>query len=197
MPDKKIPELQFLTEKDWLDAVGNPLQTDEDVRKALRNLRESAKNKFGSQMQKALREFIDMHGGALPSDLSQLQPYFAAPVGPALLSRYQLIQTGNLSDFGRDQRFISETAPSVDDEYDSRFEFGLRGSDSHSVNKLEDAIESAATAYANANNGLLPRDASQVAPYLQQPVDPARVQRFLAQIPAGITTLEQAKQMHH
>ena len=64
------------------------------------------------------------------------------------------------------------------------------------MNKTEDALEAAATAYANANNGLLPRDASQVVPYLQQAVDPVRVQRFLAQIPAGITTLEQIKQVH-
>jgi hypothetical protein len=196
MPDKKIPELQFLAEKDWLDAVGNPLETDEDVREALRKLRESAKINFGSKMQQALRQFVDANGGALPTDLSQLQPYFAAPVDPALLARYQLTQTGNLSNFGKDQRFIVETAPPVDDEYDSRFEFGLGGRDSHSVNKTEDTLEAAATAYANANNGLLPRDPSQVVPYLQQAVDPARVQKFLAQIPTGITTLEQIKQMH-
>jgi uncharacterized membrane protein YccC len=77
MPDKKIPELQFLTEKDWLDAVGNPLETDADIREALRKLRESAKINFGSQMQQALRQFVDANGGVLPTDLSQLQPYFA------------------------------------------------------------------------------------------------------------------------
>jgi len=196
MPDKKIPELQFLAEKDWLDAVGNPLDMDEAVREALRKLRESAKVNFGSKMQQALRQFVDANAGALPTDLSQLQPYFAAPVDPALLARYQLTQTGNLSDFGKDQRFIAEIAPPVDDEYDSRFEFGLGGRDSHSVNKTEDALEAAATAYANANNGLLPRDPSQVVPYLPQAVDPVRVQKFLAQIPTGITTLEQIKQMH-
>ena len=196
MPDKKIPELQFLSEKDWLDAVGNPMETDADVREALRKLRESAKINFGSKMQQALRQFVDANAGALPTDLSQLQSYFATPVDPALLARYQLTQTGNLSDFGKDQRLIAETAPPVDDEYDSRFEFGLGGRDSHSVNKTKDALEAAATAYANANNGLLPRDPSQVVPYLQQAIDPARVQKFLAQIPTAITTLEQIKQMH-
>src|SRR5262249_9082281 len=45
MPDKRIPELQLLTEKDWLDAVKNAkqLETDADFRKALYNLRNSAK----------------------------------------------------------------------------------------------------------------------------------------------------------
>jgi RNA polymerase sigma factor (sigma-70 family) len=196
MPDKKIPEMQFLAGKDWLDAVGGPLETDEDVRKALKDLRHSAKSAFGSQMQKAMCQFVDAHGGALPTDLSQLQPYFAAPVDPVLLSRYQLLQSGNLGDLGANQRLIAETAPPVDEEYDTRFEFGLMGTDSHSVNKTEDALEAAATAYASANNGLLPREASEVAPYLQQAIDPVQVQRFLAQIPPGITTLEQAKNLH-
>jgi RNA polymerase sigma factor (sigma-70 family) len=196
MPDKQIPELKFLTDKDWLDAAGNPLDNEEAVRLGLRTLRESAKNHFGSQMQKALRRFVDANAGALPTDLSQLQPYFDPPVDPALLGRYQLLKTGNLSEFGKDQRFIAEVAPPVDEEYDSRFEFGLGGTDSHSVNKTEDALEAAATAYANANNGLLPKDPSQVMAYLQQAIDPVRVQKFLAQIPPGITTLEQVKQMH-
>lgn len=196
MPDKKIPELQFLTGKDWLHAVSSPLDTDQDVRKALRNLRDTAKSTFGNQMQKAMRQFAEANSGGLPTDLSQLQPYFAAPVDPALLSRYQLLQTGNLADLGPAKPLIGETAPPVDEEYDTRFEFGLTSTHSESVSKSEGALEAAATAYANANNGLLPHDASEVAPYLQQAIDPARVQQFLAQIPPGITNLEQIKRMH-
>jgi len=196
MPDKQIPELKFLTDKDWLDAVGNPLDSDEAFRQALRSLRDSAKANFGSQMQKALRQYVDANGGALPPDLSQLQGYFDSPVDPALLSRYQLLKTGNLSDFGKDQRFIAEIASPVDDEYDSLWQFGLGVRDSHSVNKTEDALEAAAVAYANANNGLLPKDPTQVMAYLQQAIDPSRVQKFLANIPPGITTLDQVKQMH-
>jgi RNA polymerase sigma factor (sigma-70 family) len=194
MPEQQIPELKFLTEKDWLDAVGNPLDSDEAVRQALRSLRESAKINFGSKMQKALRQYVDVNGGALPTDLSQLQGYFDAPVDPTVLGRYQLLKTGSLSDFSKDQRFIAEIAPPVDDEYDSRFEFGLGGRDSHSVNKIESALEAAATAYANANNGLLPRDSGQLVPFLQLPIDSGRIQKFLAQIPPGFTTLDQIKE---
>jgi hypothetical protein len=125
-----------------------------------------------------------------------LQGYFDPPLDPTPLGRYQLLKTGNLSDFGKDQRFMAEIAAPVDEEYDSRFEFGLGGRDSHSVNKTEDALEAAAVAYANANKGLLPKDPAQVMAYLQQAIDPARVQKFLAQIPAGITTLDQVKQIH-
>ena len=36
MPDKKIPELQLLTDKDWFDAVKNAktLETDDDFRRS-------------------------------------------------------------------------------------------------------------------------------------------------------------------
>ena len=195
MPNLKIPELQFLKEKDWLDAVSNlkQLDTEEDFRNALNNLRRNAKSEFGVKLQKSLRQFTKANGGVLPSELSQLQPYFDPPVDAALLSRYQLLQTGRLADLDHDQRLVAEVAPPVDDEYDSRFEFGLNGTDSHSVNKMQEAMETAATAYANANNGLLPRDATQVAPYLQQPIDPVRVQKFLSSIPPEVTTLDQIK----
>jgi hypothetical protein len=198
MPDKKIPELQFLSQKDWLDAVSNlkQLETDDDFRRALSNLRSSAKSDFGTQMQKALRQFVESSGGMLPTDLSQIQQYFASPVDATLLGRYQLLQTGKLSDLGQNQSLIGEIAPPVDDEYDTRFEFDLSGTTSHSVSGVGDAVEAAATAYANANNGLLPRDSSQLTPYLQQAIDPARIQKFLSQIPPGITTLEQMQQAH-
>ena len=197
MPDKKIPELEYLEQKDWLDAANRVKQlgTDEDIRKALDTLRGSAKRNFGSKLQTALRQFTDASGGVLPTDMSQLQPYFNPPVDAAMLARYQLTQTGRLSDFGKDQRLIAEVAPPVDDEYDTRFEFGLNGTDSHSVNKTEDALVAAATAYANANNGLLPRDSIQLAPYLQQSVEANRIQHFLSKIPPGITTLDQVKQI--
>ena len=39
----------------------------------------------------------------------------------------------------------------------------------------------------------LPRTPEQLAAYLQQQVDPTRVQKFLAEIPANVTTLEQLK----
>jgi hypothetical protein len=48
-------------------------------------------------------------------------------------------------------------------------------------------------AYANANNGFLPRDPTQLAGYLPEPVDPARVQKYLSQRPANITTLDELK----
>lgn len=198
IPALKIPELQFLTEKDWLDAVSSlqQLESDQEFRQALSNLRSNAKANFGLKLQKALSDFVRASGGMLPADTSQLRPYFDAPIEAAVLDRYQMIKTGQLKDLGHEYNLIAETAPPVDNEYDTRFEFGLNGRSSSSVNQAGEALEAAATAYAKSNNGALPRDASQLSPYLQKPVEQGRVQEFLSQIPPEMTNLDQYNQAH-
>jgi RNA polymerase sigma factor (sigma-70 family) len=192
MPERGIPELGLIGDKEWIDAVaGNALQTDEDYRKALNSLRSSGKQKFGNLMQKALKKYADANDGMLPSELSQLQPYLDRPIDPSMLQRYQLTQSGRLADAPHNgHNLIAEIAPPVDEDYDNRFTFGLNGTSSHSINRSTTALEAATRAYAKANNGLLPRDPAQLAPYLQQPVDPGRVQNYLNSWPPNITTLE-------
>ena len=41
-PDKSIPEVQLLTQQDWLDAAKDKLETDEDYRKAMGRVRNAA-----------------------------------------------------------------------------------------------------------------------------------------------------------
>ena len=66
-----------------------------------------------------------------------------------------------------------------------------------SVSKTENAVESAAVAYAAANNGLLPRQVEQLAPYLNGSVDRNLVfQEMLNKIPPHVTTLEQLNAGH-
>jgi RNA polymerase sigma factor (sigma-70 family) len=193
MPEKKIPELKILTQKDWLNAVSDvkPLETDEDYRQAMCTLRSTAKGKFGAAMQQALKQYAEANGGLLPTDLSQLQPWLGSSLDPSGLQRYQLAQTGKLSDVTKDQTLIAEIAPPVDDEFDTHFTFRINGTTSSTVNKTMSTLEAAAVAYASANSGLLPREVSQITPYLQQPLDGAVVQKYLNKVPANITTLEQ------
>jgi RNA polymerase sigma factor (sigma-70 family) len=192
MPERGIPELGLIGDKEWIDAVaGNALQTDEDYRKALNSLRSSGKQRFGNLMQKALKKYAEANDGMLPSELSQLQPYLERPIDPSMLQRYQLTQSGRLADAPQNgHNLIAEIAPPVDEVYDNRFTFGLNGTSSHSINRSTTALEAAMRAYARANNGLLPRDPTQLAPYLQQPVDAGRVQNYLNSWPPNITTLE-------
>lgn len=197
MPDKRIPELQLLTEKDWLDAVKNArgMETDDDVRQALSNLRTSAKQQFGEKTRDALKKYAAANGGLIPVDLAQLKPYYDVPMDDAVFQRYALLQTGKLADApssGDDFLFV-EQAPPVDDEYDNSFKFRMNGTRTSGVSKSQTELQAAATEFAKANNGLLPRDPAQISPHLKQPVAPDRVQKFLSRIPPHVTTLDQAK----
>jgi RNA polymerase sigma factor (sigma-70 family) len=198
MPDKKIPELQLLSDKDWLDAIKEPkqLDTDADFRQGLKNLRDSAKTAFGDMAREALKKYADANNGQLPTDLSQLNPYFQTPVDDATLQRYSLLQTGNLGDVPVGQAVFAEKAPPVDNEYDSAYEFTMNGLTSWDVNNPGDIIGRAAIGFAKAHGGLLPTDASQLAPYLKRPVDAATVQSFMGKFPPGVTTLDQLNALH-
>lgn len=193
--DQHIPELQFLTEKNWFDAVKNTkqLDTDEDFRRAFSEVRNIAKNEFGNLLRNALRSYTEANGGQLPTDLSQLKPLFEMPVDDSVLQRYQLLQTGKLSDVPGGEFLVAETAPLLDEDHDARYKFSINGTSSHSGSPSEDIVKEAGMKFAEANNGLLPTDPAQLAPYLQQPVDPQKIQNVLSKIPPGVTTLQQLK----
>ncbi len=126
MPDKKIPELQFLTESDWLTVAKDAsLQSDTDVRQALSKLRNLGKEKFGIYAAHALDKFIAANNGQLPTDASQLKPFFEVPVDDQALQRYRVLQTGEADNL-KGPWALSEKAP-VDREYDSHLYVGPHG----------------------------------------------------------------------
>lgn len=133
MPDKKIPELQMLNPSDWLNAAQKAnFDNDADIRKSLRDLRDLAKEKV--PIGASLAAFTSANNGQLPTDLSQLKPYFnSSHLGnlglddatlDAIIARYALLQTGNIHDFPPGTWFVGEKAP-VDSDYDSREKFTL------------------------------------------------------------------------
>jgi hypothetical protein len=119
MPGKKIPELRFLTDQEWkmwTDRVFGKGETDEDYRYTFSILRQRAKILFVGWLGQALHNYAKANNGLLPTDLSQLKSYFTPPVydanrkpgdppryellpvDDAILQRYQLVQTGKLSE---------------------------------------------------------------------------------------------------
>jgi type II secretory pathway pseudopilin PulG len=118
MPEKKIPELQFLTDQEWQQIANIPdkLETDADYRVAFSRARQRAKDLFARWLGQALHNYAEANNGMLPADLSLLKPYFTPPVhdanwkpgdparyellavDDAILERYQLLQMGKLND---------------------------------------------------------------------------------------------------
>ncbi|HUK82634.1 MAG TPA: hypothetical protein VLZ12_08405 [Verrucomicrobiae bacterium] len=128
-PNARIPELQFLTEQDWLDAARGKLETERDYRKALASLRNAGENAFVSIAQPALREYMEVNGGQFPTELSQLQPYFKSPVDEAILQRYEIQRQGSEtresdSIFLYGEDWVIGQKGRVDPDYDTRHVFG-------------------------------------------------------------------------
>jgi hypothetical protein len=126
MPEEKIPELKFLSEDDWIRRVDDPLVTDDDYRSAMSDLRMDADGRFARKAFPALQQYVEVNNGQFPTDLSQLNPYFEAPIDDAILQRYEIVPTkslvSSLAELGGDW-LITEKAP-INKELDLRTAIG-------------------------------------------------------------------------
>jgi hypothetical protein len=182
MPDKKIPELQFLTVSDWLAVAKDAqLETDEQIRKALGELRLAAKQRFVPSLQAALRQYIKANDGQLPGDPTLLAPYFDPPVDPAILPRYKMLRTEKLaSEVPNGASLVTDADNSfVDDEFESRVTVGIQSKGWASVSKLGEAVKQAAAEFSKANNGKRPNSSQDLLPYFNPPLDSAQQKKFL------------------
>jgi RNA polymerase sigma factor (sigma-70 family) len=180
--DKKIPELQFLTERDWANAAWDAdLNTEDGVREALSKLREGAINTFLNEMMKAaFKKYLAAHDGILPADLFQLKPYFNVPVTDAMLQRYELLQSGKPDNHADLVKLVAF----ADEEYDSNHGMSINGAWGSRFNRVGDVVKAAAREFANDNNGQMPVDPSQIAAYIKKPIDPVTIQKYLKEIAA-------------
>jgi len=171
MPDQRIPELQFLTDVDWLDAARKvkQMETDSDFSQALSALRISAKDEFAHMLQNALAGYAQANNGQSPADWSQLQSYFAAPLDDSLLQRYELTQTGT----------VTEKASPLDDQDDLYYHINASGVSITGGAVAENTLQPALQAFAAANNGLKPSDPAQLLPYVTTPAQQAVLQRMI------------------
>ena len=131
-PNEKIPELQWITERDWLNAAlgTSELKTEDDYRWDLHNLFEAAEDKFGEMGYKALQKYMNANNGKFPTDLSQLQPYFDLPVDDAILQRYEIVPANAVpkaKDDGDGWLVAQKSHIDETDRNDGREVFGNKG----------------------------------------------------------------------
>jgi len=130
-PSEKIPELQFVSDLEWLRAVENPfVRTDDEYRRMMSNLRFKGERLFSSMALAAIQKFGQANDGSFPTDLSQLKPYFTSPIDDDVLERYQIIPVTGLNVDSRagirGDWVITEKAP-VNRELDPRIFISSRG----------------------------------------------------------------------
>ena len=179
-PSAQIPELQYVTDKDWLDAARGELNTETDYRRALSALRGAGERKAVDMMKKALASFRQNSGGQSPTNLSQLQPYFDSPVDTTVLQRWEIPSAAALSSLGMGgDIMITQKAP-VDDVFDTRFGIGPGGWASMDfLQGTRDAMKPVYDAYRAAHAGQWPSDISQYQPYVTTPEQQVALQKLI------------------
>ena len=178
-PGSKIPELQFLTQQDWLDATKmNQLSKDEDYQKAMAGLRMAGATKFGMVLQGALSKYAQANNGQFPTDLSQLEPYLKGSVDSTILQRYQIMPGIYL---GNDAKAIGDWAitqnAALDESADLRIAIGTGCIVQGYRLENDRALDSAISAFASANNSRMPIKIYDLKPYITTPAEQAAFQK--------------------
>jgi len=197
-PGAKTPELQFLTDQDWIRAASGNLDSDTDYRIALSALRSAAENKFAAMLQPALSQYVKANNGQFPADLSQLQSYFASPVDDAILQRWEITSPKTVPNIGVGQTGIITETAAVDDIFDTRIAVGPDGYGNVDflTTETQDLLTPLYKAYVAANNGQEPSDISQILPYATTPEQQAAVQKQMLRASARLGSSASSIQYH-
>jgi RNA polymerase sigma factor (sigma-70 family) len=179
-PGAKIPEMQYLTDDDWLNAANRNLDTDTDYRKALASLRDIAEGKVAGMLHDALGKYMQANNQQFPTDLSQLQPYFASPVDQDILDRWEITSPSTVPNVGVGSQGIITEKAAVDDIYDGRNVVGAQGYGSVDflTTETENILTPVYKAAKAANNGQFP-PYSQLLQYATTPEQKAAIQKMI------------------
>jgi hypothetical protein len=183
-PARQIPEMQLLTDDDWLRAARQAeLDSDMTMRKALAAVRDAAKAKLVRMMAQALGKFTKAASDQLPLTTTELAPYFDPPIDGAMLQRYTMARTGSAASAGGNWA-IQEKTP-IDEDFDTRSFVGANGNSGGMgqplawIENFQTLEQQALKAYAKANNGASPSKTSQLIPYFDPPLALATVEKLI------------------
>src|ERR1035437_1939575 len=185
MPDQRIPEMQALTDEDWLFYVKDiKLDSGDEVRTAMHGLRSSAKMKFGTPMMFALRKFMSANNGNWPDDAAQLKPFFDQPIDDAILQRYRVMDKGASQSAGWANGMVLIEKVAADRWSERQFAIGpwQTGEAPPPVPvqiNFPQELRPVMQAYQNANNRQTPDDFSKLNPYVTTPEQKAALENLI------------------
>jgi hypothetical protein len=172
-PEVTEPEMRLLKDDDWFNIVRDMrVDTEASERKALAFVRMEAQLRLGGMIAAAVRDYIDDNNGQPPSSAAQLAPFLADPANADLLQGFEK------ADSNAPEGSIFQKVSAVDDWYGSTSYIG----DNYCVDRSTGpglAVEEAIAGFKQAT-GNAPSDASQIAPYLHEAVNPSTVNAVLA-----------------
>ena len=200
-PEAKIPELQFVTEDEWLRVTIGAFKTDDKdgtegaYRRALGSLRQLGKMAFSKEASRALLSYASAHNGQFPADLSQLKSFFQVPIDDAILQRYGIFPAGSLGDTRATGEWVLAEITSPDEDLDYRYVTSAGGSDAvrfkqprskekvarinAQIQLLIPVLEPVGNAYAAAHEGSQPASAEQMTSYASTPQQQSALQKLI------------------
>ncbi len=187
-PQAKIPELQFVTEQDWLNAARGELNTDADYRRALSMLRSAGEHKVGNMLQKALKGYLQANHDQMPADLAQLQPYLDSPLDDTILQRWEIAPAETVKSLGLGGDVIITQRAPVDDVFDTRWGIGPNGqgrTDFLASTDFYKTLQPVYDAYRAAHNGQWQDNFSELLPYATSPEQQAALQKLILKNSTG------------
>ena len=197
-PDQKIPELELLTEEDWLNVARRELKTEWDYLQAFSSLRSAGEYKFGNMLSSALMKYLAANDNQFPAEVSLLQPYLQSPVNEAVWQRYAILPAEGLPGaMPKDKWLISQKAP-VDENLDSRtvvsqFSLGAHQSGGAWRRFKEEAERESSNrtllpvlkAFMEANGGKQFTDPSELLPFATTPEQKALLEIGIRDVKAA------------
>ena len=189
-PGQRIPEMQFLTDQDWLRvAKNNEFDSEDGRRKALAAARDAAISHFTyQQLSTALRTFAKTASTDSSPTIFTLGPFFEKPVDAALLERYELRKAPPAGLRGTIEWKVQNKSP-IDPEFDSQFyvqasDSGNSGAGSMGgpLTWIPDFRERSMRALKEFTASGKPTPTGGLAdllPYFNPPLDPATAARII------------------
>lgn len=172
----QIPEMQFLTENDWLVAAKNSeLITEADFRKALSQLRRKAKGYVTANLQASFKSYMSEHAGEPLSDLQKLIDFVEDPIEKEVLSRFEMDSSYNDPTGVHKKNEIMLIEQDLADEFwDSRLMLSPRGVGIQTVGGLEQQVLDAISLFEE-KNARLPSNAGELESYVGSDVSSSQL----------------------
>ena len=187
-PDLCIPEMRFLTDRQWLDMARDAnLDSEDGIDSALGQLRSQAKFTFTSMLQQALNKYMKANNGNSPTDPAQLKLFFDVPVDDDILQRYYVLNNEETRPAWLEGAIVAEKsnlvivtssfmdrAMAVGPQY-----IGIAPVPEPKRLVFPQSLIPVMQSYQSQNNGQTPTNFSNLKPYVTTPEQEAALEKLI------------------
>ncbi len=165
-PGKRIPQMDLLTDEEWLDVTKGKLESDADFREALGKLRGLARQKVAKEIGAGIKSIMSSNGGRVPTDPLELLSHLPPGFNPEILKQMSVNPTGRIEGLNVNppQQFVLLDNPV--DLFDATFFYSAQGNPgSRSAAAPGQQAIKLAISDITRTNGNAPTSASQLLQY--------------------------------